>query len=141
VILATGAGKTAERSAPRVLVVDDDVPCAVLLKELVERSGYAARAAHEGASGLAAVTNFDPHFVLLDVRMPGLDGAEFVRHLRANEGPHSRRVIIVCTGLPLSDVQGLNADRYLPKPIDMPALLSMLELEWRTRFAETPWCR
>lgn len=126
-------------SVPRVLIVEDDQECAEMVEEFLKHSGYDARSAHDGASGLAAIASFDPHFVLLDVKMPRVDGVEFARHLRLNDG-HFQRVVIFTTGLPRYAVKAEGADRYLAKPIEFSELLAILEEEWQAKFVDTPWC-
>jgi CheY-like chemotaxis protein len=67
-----------------VLIIDDDAALAQLTQLWVESAGYRALAAHDGASGLAAARVVKPDVVLLDIAMPGLNGYEVSRHLKAD---------------------------------------------------------
>jgi CheY-like chemotaxis protein len=68
----------------RVLIVEDEADTRTGIREILERSGYVAAEAADGAEGLAKAESLHPHVVLLDVRMPGLDGYEVCRRLKAN---------------------------------------------------------
>jgi CheY-like chemotaxis protein len=124
---------------PRVLIVEDDADCAHSLQALLSSAGYDACCASDGANGLAAAMQFDPHFVLLDLQLPRVHGVEVARHLRANE-ESLRRVIIVISGVSQEMLDGSICDRHLPKPIDPEQLLWILADEWQERFAGTPLC-
>jgi DNA-binding response OmpR family regulator len=70
---------TPRGGAPRrVLLVDDDRDLRAGLLEILQASGYEARAAGDGASGLALLRSWRPNVVLLDLLLPGLDGREFL---------------------------------------------------------------
>lgn len=68
---------------PTVVVVDDDEDAAVLLRELLERRGYRALAAHSASECLAYVDCEDVNVVVTDIKMPGMSGVELCRELRA----------------------------------------------------------
>jgi len=68
----------------RVLVVDDNVDGCTLLAELVRMQGYGVQAAFTGPDGLAVASTWRPDAVLLDIGLPGLDGYEIARRLRAD---------------------------------------------------------
>ena len=71
------AGGAATRAlARRILVVDDNADAATSLGRLLNLSGYEIRVAHDGKAALAEVATFQPHVVLLDLGMPGMDGLE-----------------------------------------------------------------
>jgi DNA-binding response OmpR family regulator len=66
----------------RVLVVDDDPAVAEMVVSLLTGFGYSAQAATSGETAIHAAQEFQPHLVLLDLRMPGLDGETVARRLR-----------------------------------------------------------
>ena len=68
----------------RVLIVEDEIDTRTAIREILERAGYEPAEAADGAEGLAKAESFHPHVILLDVRMPGLDGYEVCRGLKAN---------------------------------------------------------
>src|SRR5215213_2769243 len=67
-----------------ILVVDDEEGVRRLLVSLLTRDGYAVTAVGSGAEALDAVAQAPPHLVLLDIRMPEMDGFEVYRRLRAS---------------------------------------------------------
>ena len=114
----------------RVLVVDDLDDGAQMLAALLSASGYAARTAHDGASALAVTEEFKPHCVLLDVKMPGMDGLELARRLRARYGDDI--VLIAVTAADIDDFEVSQTfdlvDHYLVKPLDIAKLATILPL-------------
>lgn len=69
--------------APRVLVVDDNQDAATTLAFLLAAAGYKAEAAFDGPSALRTAEDFRPDACVLDISMPGMDGYELARRLRA----------------------------------------------------------
>ena len=67
----------------RALVVDDEVPLAEVVASYLERENFDVRLAHSGADALAMVREIDPDVVILDLALPGIDGLEVCRRLRA----------------------------------------------------------
>ncbi len=68
--------------APRILVVDDDEIVRGLFQRLLEGEGYSVETASDGDAGLERVAHDSPDLVLLDLRMPGMGGVEFLRRFR-----------------------------------------------------------
>ncbi len=114
----------------RILVVDDNRDAAVSLARLLERHyGQEVRVAHDGPSALSAADTFLPEAVLLDIRMPGMDGLEVARRLR--QRPEFERTLLVAvTGWGQeadrrqSERAGFN--RHLVKPVDPAELQNLL---------------
>lgn len=67
----------------RILVVDDNAEAADISAELLELHGYQTAVAYAGLPGLEAARNFQPHAILLDLGMPGMDGYQVAAALRA----------------------------------------------------------
>jgi CheY-like chemotaxis protein len=88
-----------------VLIVDDNHDAAATLDMLLRSLGYQTEVVHDGAAALNAAPRFKPDVVLLDIGMPGLDGYEVARRLRAMKRGRSLRIIAV-TGW------GQEADRH-----------------------------
>ncbi len=113
----------------RVLVVDDDHDCADSLSRLVNRWGYNARTAYDGAAALALMGVHQPDVVLLDLSMPRMDGCHMARQLRQQPRFDQTRLIAV-TGWTdeaqrqLCDKAGF--DHYLLKPIELASLELLL---------------
>ena len=111
----------------RILLVDDEAAPRAGLEILLRREGYEVLAAADGASVLEHCVEFRPDLVLLDIVMPGLDGFEVCRRIKA--APETRLTpVVLITGLSaVSDrIQGINAgaDDFLSKPIDFSELLA-----------------
>jgi signal transduction histidine kinase/ActR/RegA family two-component response regulator len=113
----------------RVLVVDDNQDAAESLCELLADNGYACRLALDGPGGLAAVREFDPDIVLLDLGLPKLDGYEVARRIRAM--PRGiERVLIAVTGYGEEQDRSRSAQAgfaaHLVKPVDLDKLLTVI---------------
>jgi CheY-like chemotaxis protein len=110
-----------------VLVVDDNVDIVVALALVLADAGYAVRSAFDGRQALDAVAAQVPALVLLDLRMPIMDGWECARILRDRYGPTLRIVAISAaehTRGSGEDVFG--ADDVLSKPVDIDVLLDII---------------
>ncbi|WP_250506985.1 response regulator transcription factor [Bowdeniella massiliensis] len=74
---------THDRQLPRVLVVDDETPLARLVSAYLERDGFAVEMAADGTLAVESVRRWDPAVVVLDLGLPGMDGIEVCRAVRA----------------------------------------------------------
>src|SRR4051812_4445896 len=114
----------------RVLVVDDEANARTALAELLRDEGYAVETAGDGFKALGKVAEFDPDVVLTDLKMPGMDGLELLRKLRAED---EDRVVVVMTafGAIESAVAAMKegAADYLAKPINVDELTLVLKRE------------
>ncbi len=113
----------------RVLVIDDDRDSADSLAIMVRSTGAQAHVAYDGPSGLAALPRFKPQLVLLDLGMPGMDGFETARRIRAL--PEGRELLLVALtgwGQPEDRARTRDAgfDRHLIKPLGPQALADLL---------------
>jgi signal transduction histidine kinase/DNA-binding response OmpR family regulator len=113
----------------RVLVVDDDVDAAEMLSQALRAIGHEVRHEHDGASALVAAAQFQPDVVLLDLALPGMDGIEVARRLRAY--PELSGVSIVAlTGhaqkADRSRSAAVGIERHLVKPVDMDAVMKAI---------------
>jgi CheY-like chemotaxis protein len=116
-------------SAPDVLIIDDDPRNCELLGRLLEMEGCRIRTASNAASGLAMASAATPDLVLLDVRMPGIDGFEACRRLKAVAATAATPVFLV-TAFDDDDVwpeaTAAGATGLLAKPYDRAALRRLL---------------
>jgi len=101
-----------------ILLVDDDAELCSLLREFLQREGFTVSCEHEGNRGLAKALEQGVDLVVLDVMLPGIDGFEILRRLRAQ----SKVPVIMLTarGEDVDRIVGLElgADDYLPKPFN-----------------------
>jgi signal transduction histidine kinase/ActR/RegA family two-component response regulator len=113
----------------RILVVDDNVDAAESLSLLLELSGHQTRLAHTGTSAIPTAVGFRPHVVLLDIGLPGLDGYEVARRLRA-EASLPQPVLVALTGWGTEEDRRQASlagfDQHLVKPVDGAQLASVL---------------
>jgi DNA-binding response OmpR family regulator len=120
---------------PLVLIVDDDVEMAAVLKRMLERAGYVTDYARDGAAALRRVESGDIDLVLLDVMLPDLDGLEVCRRLRTREGAPYLPIVML-TGLtqPAERHAGFvaGADDYVSKPFQKEELLDRVGAWLRT---------
>ena len=113
---------------PRVLVVDDDPQVVRLLRVNLELEGYDVVSASDGNEALEAVAAEDPDLVVCDVMMPGIDGTEVVRRLRADNV--KTPVVMLSAKAMRSDMRkGLDAgaDEYVTKPFDPAELIEVVD--------------
>jgi DNA-binding response OmpR family regulator len=104
-----------------VLVVDDDPDIRGMLAFLLEDDGHHVRVAADGLAGLAALEEWAPDCMVVDVMMPGLDGFGLLKaRLQQGLAPRSRVLILTCRTGERDFVRGweLGADEYLTKPFE-----------------------
>lgn len=111
----------------RILAVDDTPASLKLLTELLKAEGYDVRAAISGELALHAAVSDPPELVLLDIRMPGLDGFEVCRRLKADAATREVPVIFVSAASETEEKVkgfGLGAVDYVTKPYQRDELLA-----------------
>jgi DNA-binding response OmpR family regulator len=99
-----------------VLLVDDDIELVELLRDYLERDGFAVAVAHDGASGAAAALSGDHDIVVLDVMMPGISGIQTLAKIRAASAVPV--LMLTARGDDADRITGLElgADDYVAKP-------------------------
>ncbi|MGO8946958.1 MAG: response regulator transcription factor [Ktedonobacterales bacterium] len=111
----------------RIFIADDDDQVRRMLVEYLEGEGYLVEQAADGRQALAAIADFLPDLVVLDVRMPEVDGLEIVRRVHAR----SNVPIIILSGLTedIDRIAGLSAgsDDYVTKPVRPRELLLRIQ--------------
>ncbi len=116
----------AERTT-HILVVEDDRPMQRLLRRTLELAGYEVTVTGEGPAALDLAAQVDPDAVLLDVILPGLDGVEVCRRLRARS--QVPVVMISALGREQDKIRGLDAgaDDYVTKPFAAGELIARVK--------------
>jgi CheY-like chemotaxis protein len=113
----------------RVLIVDDNVDSADGVAALVVALGGEAATAYSGRDGLRRAADFRPDVILLDIGMPGMDGYETCRHLRAQPAGEAAYIVAVTGWGQLQDRERTLAegfDAHLTKPADPRILEGLL---------------
>ena len=105
----------------RVLIVDDNPLNVLLVKTLLSQQGYALAEAGDAQQALAAVASMQPHLILMDLELPGLDGLTLARKLKAHPATCGIR-IVAFTAHTAADTEGAvraaGCDGLLTKPIE-----------------------
>lgn len=121
----------------RIIVAEDDVRQADLLRTYLERDGHVVRAVHDGAAALDEIRARRPDLVLLDLMMPRLDGLDVCRVMKA-EGIESAVIMVTARVADDDQVAGLDlgADDYVAKPYSMRQLMARVRAVLRRSGAE-----
>jgi PAS domain S-box-containing protein len=124
-----GGGTAARLASSRFLVVDDNGDAADTLSFILTGEGHAAKSVHSAHQVLDGVREFRPHFVLLDIGLPGMDGYEVARRIRQlPESEQPRLIALTGYGQPEDRARALEAgfDEHFVKPVDVDRLLAEL---------------
>ena len=111
----------------RVLVVDDEPPIIELISGYLAREGYAVASVDDGLVALETIRSTAPDIVILDVMLPGLDGVEVCRRLRAFSDAYV--LMLTARGEEIDRIMGLTvgADDYLVKPFSPRELVARVK--------------
>jgi signal transduction histidine kinase/DNA-binding response OmpR family regulator len=127
---AAGAADGAADRVPEVLVVDDDDDLRHLLVERLQAGGLVARGAADGGEALALIAARRPALVLLDLMMPGVDGWETLRRLRADPATAELPVVVLSArdgAAERAAGEDLHVMDFVGKPFDLGTLLEDIE--------------
>jgi CheY-like chemotaxis protein len=112
-----------------ILIVDDNATNLKLLRILLQGEGYEVRAAGDAEEALEVLKTFHPRLILMDIQLPGMDGLELTRRLKADRATQD----IIITALTAFAMKGdeqkaleAGCDGYIAKPVDtrtLPALI------------------
>ncbi len=122
----------------RILVVEDEVRLARQIASALTEAGHDPIIVHDGERALREATETSFDLIVLDLRLPRMDGLDVLRHLRSQHVP-SRVMVLTARGEVKDRVTGLRlgADDYLPKPFAMPELVARANALGR-RYSEEP---
>ena len=115
--------------ADAILVVDDDTDSREMLGEYLEAKGFTVHAAPDGVMAIALAEAHRPRVILMDLAMPGLDGLEATRRLRANARTRAATIVMVTAHVFRDDRKAAyraGCDFFVPKPYDIAALATFV---------------
>ncbi len=121
---------------PTILVIEDDPKSARLVELILNREGYQTTIAPNGPQGLKMAQTTPPDLILLDLMLPGLDGFEVLRQLRAEPRTADVPVIVVSAKAQLTDKETaarIGANGYVTKPYRRAELLPLIRSELSVR--------
>jgi DNA-binding response OmpR family regulator len=114
----------------RILIVDDDIEICNVLNRFLSKKGYEVYTALNGLSAINKVKEVRPHIVLLDIRMPGVDGIEVLKEIKKVDPAVG---VIMVTGVTDEEearkTLELGAYDYMTKPIDFNYLETVLTVK------------
>jgi CheY-like chemotaxis protein len=119
----------ADRADPGILVVDDFTDGREVLVEYLGSSGYSAHGAADGVQAIEMAVRLRPKVILMDLAMPGVDGVETTRRLKADD--RTKDIVVVAltaraSGSDQSAARLAGCDEFVSKPCDLPSLLDLL---------------
>ncbi|MGO2658752.1 MtrAB system response regulator MtrA [Mycetocola reblochoni] len=116
---------------PRILVVDDDVALAEMIGIVLRTEGFDTEFSVDGTSALEDVQRVAPDLILLDLMLPGIDGIEVCRRVRAESGVPI--IMLTAKSDPTDVVKGLEsgADDYIAKPFNPKELVARIRARLR----------
>jgi DNA-binding response OmpR family regulator len=114
----------------KILIVDDEPNIVIALEFLMRRHGFDVRVARNGEEALAAVADFQPDVVLLDVMMPVKDGYQVAQEIRADPELKGTRIIMLTAkgrDTEISKGMAVGADAYVTKPFSTHELIAQIK--------------
>ena len=114
----------------QILVVEDNAKNMTLLRDVLRATGYRTLEASTGEQALVSARAHGPALVLMDIRLPDMDGVEVLRRLRSDERTASMPVVAVTAQAMSGDGERFKEagfDGYLSKPVDVDELLATVE--------------
>jgi DNA-binding response OmpR family regulator len=118
----------------KILVADDELEIRNLLEHFLKGQGYEVVLASDGSQALKLAAEENPQIIILDIKMPGLDGLEVCKRLKEKEQTKLIPVIVI-TGFEDNKMEALNmgADDFVNKPFDMAEISSRVKSALRIR--------
>ena len=115
----------------KILVVDDDLKIQMVIRIMLEKSGYEVKCVSSGLEAFQELDSYNPDLIMLDVMMPGMDGYEVCRKIKSNEKTKEIPVIMLTAlgmGEDFEKALENGADWYIVKPFNSRQLLSRVSM-------------
>ncbi len=111
----------------KILIIDDETELLELMKELLEDESFQVFCASNGSDGILTNERENPDLILLDLRMPEMDGIETLRNIRESDDK-VRVIVLTGYGCPdtIREAADLNVSEYLSKPFENEDLVSVI---------------
>jgi CheY-like chemotaxis protein len=109
-----------------ILVVDDDDVILLSIEYLLTEEGYAVTTAMNGEEALQRVAERPPRLIVLDMKMPVLDGWQFAAAYHQQPGPHAPIIVMTAAQDTRSRAAEIGADAFIAKPFDVERLLDLV---------------
>jgi CheY-like chemotaxis protein len=111
---------------PPILVVDDDITIVTTVAEILRDEGYTVATACNGQEALTYVAQHTPGAILLDMKMPIMDGWAFATTYRARPGPHTPLIVMTAAHDAAQRAAEIQAQEFLVKPFSIERLLAVI---------------
>ena len=128
--------ESVQNSALKILIADDDIPNRLVLQAILEKQGYTVLQADDGAQAVELTAREQPDMILMDIKMPVMDGYEATKRIKAMQGESFVPVIFLTA---TSDSEGLakcvgsGGDDFLTKPYNRVLLQARIDALLRIR--------
>lgn len=116
------------QSKPVILVVDDDLPILMLMKNILREFGFDARIASTGADAVQAARETRPDLILLDMKMPGMSGQEVMEAIRETGAGGVPILILSGEPIPPAETARLGVVGAVQKPFDVMGLIEQIRV-------------
>lgn len=117
-----------DASNQKILIVDDQFGIRILLNEIFQKAGYTTFQAANGAQALAVVKKEKPGLVILDMKIPGMDGLEILKRIKKD---HEEIKVIIMTAYGeldmIQEAMDVGAVTYFSKPFDIDELMKTVQ--------------
>ena len=114
----------------KILIADDEPNIVVSLEFLMKQRGYAVKVVGDGDAALAAVAEFEPDLILLDVMMPRMSGYDVCQRIRENPAWHAIKIVMLSAkgrDIEVSKGMAVGADAYVTKPFSTRDLVARVQ--------------
>ncbi|MCF8008400.1 MAG: response regulator [Halanaerobiales bacterium] len=114
----------------KILVIEDNKNILKVVSLLLKNSGYDLKTETDGVSGVETALEWEPNLILLDLKLPKMNGFLVCETLRKNEKTADLKIIIMSAKAEEEDIKkayNLGADEYLTKPVDPNHLLKVIK--------------
>jgi DNA-binding response OmpR family regulator len=131
IITYFGDGEQSMKQSKRILIIEDERDMARIISLYLDKQGYEAKTANTAVQGLLELASWQPHYIILDIGLPDLDGIEVCRRIR--ETSDVPVLILSARGSSTDKVLGLGfgADDYMTKPFELAELAARIAAYFR----------